>query len=460
MTSASATPVSSRLQSQALLGVLIALLLSEIALVWSAHPFVAWISRAAFLCLCCVGLSRFSIREASLMLFACVASIVAFRAGGLPVLYSGLDLAAFFGAFIAALTVMREIAARSRAIRAVGEYLIRQPAGRRYFSTALGGHVLGVFLNFGAVSLMSPLIQNAARHPDGRVDTALERRQLNALIRGFAWVLMWAPTTLTQAVLLTLFTDVTWQDTLPLGLATGLCFILLGRLYERYEWRGVPRPDGAVLPVPQMALLSVAMICTGLIGVTLLLAGLFEKTIAQSLMVVAPLVTLVWYLAQRWAAAHAEPLTRIFVGAAPGLARSAVALGLSGYIGRTLGRSLPMETLSQWVDLTHVPGWLFLACLPLLITLGGQAALSPILVVVLLGEALRGFEVLPTGQAQIVFALSVGWGLSMMTAPNATATLLISSVTRIPPTTLTWVWNLRFGALCYLGAVGVFLLIA
>lgn len=48
----------------------------------------------------------------------------------------------------------------------------------------------------------------------------------------------------------------------------------------------------------------------------------------------------------------------------------------------------------------------------------------------------------------------------MTASPNATATLLISATTRIPPTTLTWFWNLRYALLCYACVILVFAMIA
>lgn len=107
-----------------------------------------------------------------------------------------------------------------------------------------------------------------------------------------------------------------------------------------------------------------------------------------------------------------------------------------------------------------MPGWLFLAVLPVIISLGGQVALSPILIVVFIGELLQGLEALPTGPEQIYLALSFGWALAMTSSPNATATLIVSGACNIPATRLTWQWNLRYGLLCYLAAVGIFWLIA
>ncbi|MEM8555918.1 MAG: hypothetical protein AAGF71_13965 [Pseudomonadota bacterium] len=450
--------------NRVLFAALLVLLVTAILDATSDWIGFAYAAGAAFLALCVVGFQTFTIRETSLLIGAiAVTGVVFVLDGSTDTLLSALDLAAFFGAFIAALTAMRDVAARSRSILAVGRYLITQPPGRRFYTTAVGGHLLGVFLNFGAVSLMSPLIQESVKDCNGAPDKDLERRQISALIRGFAWVLLWAPTTLSQAVLLTIFTEVTWSHIAPLGIGTAIVFVVIGRLYDRMEWRGVSEMDqGASPPVPWKAILTVGGLCACLIGATLIGSTATGASIALVLMIVAPLVTLVWFFAQpsqSAAGGRVSELSGVLTPSAPALARSAVALGLSGYIGRCLGQALPMESLSAVVDLSAVPGWLFLATLPVIISLGGQIALSPILLVVLLGELLRGVEALPTGQVQILFALSVGWALSMTASPNATATLLISATTRIPPTTLTWAWNLRYGFVCYLIVIAVFIVV-
>ena len=156
-----------------------------------------------------------------------------------------------------------------------------------------------MFLNFGAVSLMAPLIQRGATGTDGRLDPALERRQLSVLIRGFSWVLLWAPTMLTQAVLLAVFPDVAWSDIAWLGLGTAAAMIVIGRIYDRLEWRGKTVPTRiATMVMPVRALLTVLAICTGLIATTFLGSAVFDVPIATALMMVAPVVTLGWFAAQ------------------------------------------------------------------------------------------------------------------------------------------------------------------
>jgi len=425
------------------------------------------LARTGFAALCIVGIATYSFRERALLAIAAIlAALLLQSPQGLGVFAAALDLAAFFGVFIAALTIMKEAATRSQSVTDVGLYLTNQPPGRRFYSVAIGGHILGAFLNFSAVSLISPLIQKGARAAPDENTRDLERRQLSALIRGFSWILLWAPTTLTQAVLLTLFTDVNYAELIALGLFSSVLMIVLGRLVDRFDWRhSRPVQRGTGLIFPRRAAWVLAMVCLALLGATYTLRWLSGFTVAQSLMFVAPAITVCWLLVQRSRHSAAPQTTRVthlayvsdvLRSAAPDLTRSAIALGLSGFIGRAAAHLLPADSIAAWLGPSNISGWLFLSSLPLLITLGGQIALSPIVFVVFLGQIITVMPVLPVDQTYIVFALSVGWALSMTSSPNATATLLIASTCNIAPTTLTWRWNARYGLLCYIVFSGLF----
>ena len=237
--------------------------------------------------------------------------------------------------------------------------------------------------------------------------------------------------------------------------------VFIGYLYDRYEWRSLPRTTEVDAPVcPWRGLFVLGAICTALIGAVATLQVTTGFTTALALMFVAPAVTVVWFLFQKPSditlRAQSARFWPVFEASAAGLARSAMALGLSGFIGRILAEVLPVDSLTAQLDLSSIPGWVFLAALPVLITLGGQIALSPIILVVFIGQVIQAFPILPADPTHIVFALSAGWAISMFASPNATATLLISATSNIAPTTLTWRWNLRYGLMCYIILVGIF----
>lgn len=451
------------LRGQALAASLVVLSLSTICARTVGGDGFSALAEVSFVVICAIALIRSTLREWVLLAAALIlCALLIGSSEGRAALRGGLDLAAFFGAFIALLTVLKIAAQRSDAVLSVGRYITNQPPGRRFYATATGGHVLGVFLNFGAVSLLAPMIQRSAVGADGTPDPALEQRQISALLRGFAWILLWAPTTLTQAVLLTLFTDVKAGQSLALGIASAGLMVVLGWAWDKLEWRGVRPKSGARIAPPWPALLIVGVVCFGLIGATMGLRTAAGYSTALALMIVAPSVTLLWFIGQEGRAAptrSAATLGRLLTAEAPALGRSAVALGLSGFIGRTLAEVVPVAGLGQMIEAAGLPGWVILAVLPILISVGGQIAISPIMLVVFLGQVLGTMSALPVSDTMIVYALSVGWALSMLTSPNATATLLISATTGIAPTRLTWAWNFRFALVAYGVFVALFALL-
>lgn len=442
---------------------LIAVSIAVLAANTVGGPLAQNTARALFVALCLVGIRISSVREILLLGAALIlGAFLCQSVEGRIALMASMDLASYFAAFIALLTALKIAAERSASVLSVGQYLVRQPTGRRFIATALGGHVLGVFLNFAAVSLMAPLIQSSTIGADGTIDRDLERRQMSALLRGFAWILLWAPTTLSQAVLLTLFTQINLSKIVAVGILTSLLMMGIGLVYDRIEWRAKMQPieDVAAPKFPKRAFIRLGLVCGTLIGSTAVLQLGMGYSTALSLMFMAPCVTLLWFGLQRPAGTSLTTQLASFWPAlqtdAAGLARAAIALGLSGFIGRALAEVLPIAAFAEHVDLAQIPGWLFLAALPVLITLGGQIALSPIILVVFIGQVVQTFPTLPADPTHIVFALSSGWAISMFASPNATATLLISATSRIPPTTLTWRWNLRYGMVCYAVLVIIF----
>ncbi len=162
------------------------------------------LGRGAALLVVVVVAPRFGVRE--WLLLAVALALTAGLAGtgaGWSAARHALDQGAFFAAFILLMTLLREAAITSPAVQALGHFLTGQQPGRRFVATYLGGHLGGVLLNFGAISLLAPLIQRGVRAEpvlnadDERRATIREQRQLSALIRGFAFVITWAPTTLT-----------------------------------------------------------------------------------------------------------------------------------------------------------------------------------------------------------------------------------------------------------------------
>jgi len=433
------------------------------------------LGRGAALLVAVVVAPRFGVREWVLLGVALALTAgLAGGDGGWSAARHALDQGAFFAAFILLMTLLREAATTSPAVQGLGHFLTNQQPGRRFVATYLGGHLSGVLLNFGAISLLAPLIQRGVRaepvvtKADERRAAIREQRQLSALIRGFAFVITWAPTTLTQAIILGSLPGLNVARVMVLGLAVSGAMLVVGWAEDRLRW-GRPRRRALGMPVvrfPGVAARDLGLVALCLVAGTYGARAVLEVTTAQALMLMAPLMLTGWVFTQN-AGDGAGPglralrrrLGEIVSGPLPRMTRDAYLLGVAGFIGAAAARLAPVEAIATRLALESIPPWLFLIALPVLIMAAGNIAVSPIIVVVFLAAVISALPVLPADPDLIAVALGAGWALSMTASPNATGPILLSGITGLPATTLTWRWNgvYSLAALSVL-AVGLYLL--
>ncbi len=433
------------------------------------------LGRGAALLVVLVVSPRFGIREWVLLgvALALTAGLSASGDGWKAARYA-LDQGAFFAAFILLMTLLREAAVTSPAVLSMGHFLTSKQPGSRFVATYLGGHLSGVLLNFGAISLLSPLVQRGVRaepvvtEEDERRAAIREQRQLSALIRGFACVITWAPTTLTQAIILQSLPGLNVARVMVLGLALSGVFLLVGLVEDRLRW-GRPRrraPGSPLVRFPGIAARDLGLVALFLITGTYAAREILDITTAQALMLMAPLVLIGWVFTQnagegvgQGVRAVRRRLGEISEGPLPRMTRDACLLGLAGFIGAAAARLAPVDAIAARLALESVPPWLFLLSLPAIIILSGNIAVSPIIVVVFLSAVISALPVLPADPDLIAVALGGGWALSMTASPNATGPILLSGITGLPTTVLTWRWNgvYSLAAMAVLG-VGLYLL--
>lgn len=460
-----------QLVTRAILAALLALSVSELAAFYISAGIFQPLGRLSLVALVLFSAPRFSLREWGLSLLALFLAVGLLASeNGAAMLAESLDKAAFFAAFIYLITLLKEGAERSDSVLQMGRYLTNQPPGRRYYSTAIGGHLMGVLLNFGAVSLLAPLIQRGAKasadaSPQEKRRAAIqEQRQLSALLRGFSWMIMWAPTTLTQTVLFAAFPSADFGLIVMLGLIATVIMVLIGRVEDWLRWRHLsPWVAANAMKLPKKSARVLLIVCTTLAAGTYFVVVFADVTVAVGLMLVAPIVLVVWIAKQNTTEPYRPALKQtwqdlkgLMIGSTSNLGRSAVGLGAAGFIGVAAAKLAPIDLIADQLGGADIPTWVVLISLPVIINLGGQIALSPIMIVVFLSSVLNALPVLPADPSLIVFALGAGWALSMTASPNATATLLISGVSGIPPTTLTWKWNGVYSLLCFCAFFGMF----
>lgn len=427
---------------------------------WALLP-----SQAAAIALTVLVMPRFGLRE---WLLLCVALALT---GGLWTGPGGSEAAAFalgqgayFTAFILLMMLLREAAVTSASVLAVGDWTTRQPPAKRFPVMWLGSHAAGILLNFGAISLLAPLVQRGVRsRPINSPEEELrartrERRQISALIRGFAMVITWAPTTLTQVIIFSAVPGLQTGLVIAMAFGLGAVMLLLGWVEDLLRW-GRPRlalepPE----PFPWRSGFDLIVVYALLIAGAVSVQALAGVGLPQALMTVAPAMLVGWVLTQARIGTIPDGVSRlreICSVSIPKMARDAYLLGAAGYIGITAAELAPVDEIAAWTEAAHLPGWAIVALLPVVIALAGQVALSPMMMVVFLAAVISALPTLPAEPEFIALGLSFGWALSITAAPNATGALLMAGTTGIASTTLTWSWNGVYS----IAAVAVFALL-
>lgn len=413
---------------------------------------VAW---GAMACVAIFAMPRLGLREAYLLVTCSLLTtlLVWIRPEPGQAVAAALDQAGFLMVFILLIGLLHEAAATSPAVEACGQYLTRQPPGRRYYALNSGTAVLALLFNVGVVSFLVPLIQRGieAASPGDALNPIRERRQVSALLRGFAWCVIWSPTAIAPLAVAELLPGANRNLWILYGFALFLVIMVLGALEDRWRFRSfVPVGKRPIAPFPRTAFLRFLLACCWLFGMTGLFVWLADETVIFGLLMACPLMLVGWLLAQNGfpdPAALPATVTRLGGVLHQGLPRSApvaITLAASGFIGRAGAELVPAAEVAAAVRLDAMPDFVWLSALPGLLALLGLLAVSPIMMAIFFGSLFAALPEMPADPTLIAFSISCGWALSMTFTPFATVVLLIDRVAGIPPKRLTWEWNLWF----------------
>lgn len=464
MSEAVSAPAAGFQQNVPLGGLIVVQVICELVFLYGGHAWMGWGAKALTALLPLFAWRSLAWREAYL-LGVCALLILlvwAFERPLGPVLVEGLDRAAYLTSFILLMALLREGAVKSSAVLRVGTYLTRQPPGRRFFTIFSGTHLFAVLINLGALSLFAPIIQRGTRHglPPGAplddISQVRERRQLSAALRGFSWFLLWAPTSVTQAVMPTLLSGIDAARLMGTGFALASVMFAVSWLEDRLRWRGLrkrlqaegrlPRPVAG--PFPRLSALHLAAVCGVLFGLTLAFSRLGQVTVVTGVMLSAPIVVGLWILVQQGRAggqgrikATMARLREIAFGSMPGYGREAIFLACAGFIG-TLTASLVLAAeAAALLHLADWPAWLVLWVLSVSVWVFGQVGLSPITMAVFLGSVVADLPNLPVDMTLAALAIAAGTGLCTLGAPFSSGAIMLARASGYSASTLTWRWN-------------------
>lgn len=392
-----------------------------------------------------------------------------------------LQRAAFLAAFMILIGLLRVGASRSASVLALGDYLTRQPPGRRYLAVHAGSHIMGLLLNFGTLSLIGPLIMRgveATRADEPAAAAIREQRQLSALIRGFSWVIAWSPTAVTQALIPVVIVGADPVALAGMGALVAVAILPLGWLNDRVVGRRARRrlaregllPAGIRREFPRAAAVRFSLVCLALIGGCALIVLASGAIVIVGLMLMAPFVTLAWLWVQSRTArtvgaapaggvSFAARLGEVATDSIPRSMPEALTLSTGGYCGLMLAGLLDPAHIGEWLQPGRLPAVAIYLLVAAVVPLLSQLAVPPIMTATFFGSLLIGLPGLDLDPTLLGFAFVMGWCLNLTGSPFGTTALLLGRATGVKETTMTWRWNGIFtlaGLAIVTGAVFLF----
>ena len=366
--------------------------------------------------------------------------------------------ASFLMAFLLLLALLHETAMTSPTISECGHYLTKQPPKRRYLAIFSGTNLMSVLFNLGIVSLLTPLIKKGLE--DEKAEPAItalrERRQLTAMLRGFAWGVVWSPTAMAPLAVMELIDGISRELWTVYGLVCTGAILCVGWMEDIWRFRKLQRTapaNRAHIAFPKAAFLRFMLVLVSLFSVTMTVSILADDTIVFGLLVACPLIMLGWLIAQNWDKGQAAISATIHQAwhichdQLPHNGRIIFALSASGYIGKISAEMVPIEFVAMLIDRFAMPDFLFLTLMSFIMVPFSFLGVSPIMMAVFFGSILGALPVLPVDPTLAALAISSGWALSMTTSPFATLVLLISNLNGTRPSKLALGWNTGFSAL-------------
>lgn len=363
---------------------------------------------------------------------------------------TALTRGAFIIALFTALSALRSAAIGSQAILNCGRFLARQPPGRRYLALTVGGHLFGLILLYGSISLLGSLAaESTAREANEDLRRHRLRRMLVAIQRGFASTLCWSPMALSMAVTIPVVQGASWAGALGLCLVSSALMIGIGWLLDT-----IFKPQLSAPPPPRLTetdswllrlrpLLVLLAIVVGSVFALHLATGV---AVTGAVMTVVPLVAMAWILALpplpggRIATLGAR-VGQFATRELAGYRGEIILLFMAGFIG-SLGSTLLVPVMqAHGPDLSAVPPLLILAALVWAIPLTGQIGMNPILAVSLLVPLLPTPAALGIHPTAMVLAITGGWAISGNTSPFTASVLLVGKLGGVEARHAGMVWN-------------------
>jgi hypothetical protein len=408
---------------------------------------------ASALAVIAVAIFSFGVRASRVAFVVIAIALVLWAAATQADWVSATTLAAQRGAMVmalfTALTAIRNAAMSAPEIVECGRFLSRQRPGLRYTALTIGGHLFGLILLYGSISLLGTLAtEGSAREKDPELRKQRTRRMMIAIQRGFGSTLCWSPLGFSMIISVSVVPGASWSAAAIPGVVSAILMLVIGwGLDALYKTRGPvqPRPPETqrwlVQLRPLLLLLGLVMV-----GVALLhaLAGL---DVIGAVMSLVPTIAILWIAIQTpptgvTRGAHVRQRSLDFVTRElPRYRGEIVLLFMAGFIGSLGSFLLVPLVLAQGYDLTTIPPWVIILAIVWIIPVTGQLGMNPILAVSLLFPILPAPDVMGIPPTALVVAITAGWALSGVTSPFTASVMISASLGGVSPLRAGLGWN-------------------
>ncbi|WP_139246382.1 hypothetical protein [Thalassovita taeanensis] len=404
------------------------------------------------------------------MLATVIASLVVFGPR-LDIFLPAFERGAFIAFFVISLTTLRIPCQRSAIILNLGNSIVQQPEGRRYLSMAFGAQLFGVLLNIGAIGLLGTAARRSVNPgPDGvesDVDQARLKQMTLSILRGFAPLAIWSPTSVTLIVIIETFPDLTWYTFLPYALGATAAFVGLGWIFDRAARTGeavarkaVPSPGlGAVFLRAMPIIFGIALfawVLTKVLGVSNILA----------LTISVPLSSAIWLLMQILSDGEPRPIAalggvvqREFTRTSQQMRPEVGIFLAAGVMSVLIGPLFDIDGMISQLLGMGVPSNVLLLGVSLLVFSLAAVGVSPFLTAMLMASTLSHVEGFGVPTYVTALALMMAWAGSLSISSFMAVTRLLAACVDRPVNLICLGWNLKF-ALTWMGLVAVWILIA
>ena len=369
----------------------------------------------------------------------------------LVLITDSLIKSSFVVAFFLSLQCLRKAAASSPGMERCGKFLAEQKTNIRYLSLTFGGHIFGVLLSFGSISLLGSLAEKGSQQElDPELRKIKRKSMLIAVQRGFIAMTCWSPLTYSIAITTSIIPGSSWNGAAFSCVISALILIFLGWIIDS---RNNGKNKKQILENPPLqrdswvAVLPLFFIFTSLLGIIFLMQNITNLNAVPVVMLVVPLYSLIWISIQ-----NSGSSKKIYYGTKRKVLEyvkddindyksELVILIMAAFIGimaSSLINILASDKLSFLESLSPI---LILVSIVWIMPLFGQIGMNPILSVYLIGPLIPNADILGISPNSIILALTAGWALSGISSPYTASTLLIAKLGKVSPLHAGLNWN-------------------